>query len=451
MKKLLLLLSLFCGIAFSATPVAPFAKGERVVFLGDSVTRNGGYVFYLQLFEDLRHPGSGTVMMNAGIGSETAGDACRRYEHDVLKRNPDRIFVMFGLNDLGIGNYASATPTKEQEDKRQASLKNYQNNYKRLIEMILGSNRKLVVMTSSPYDQYSSTATATNRIQGNEPGMARMAQVVRKLAEESSLGLVEIHAPFTEMLKAYPEMGLCNKDRVHPSSLGHLYMAALILEAAGEDGLVAEVELDVAGKDAIVAKANNAAVSNINVRGDFGKGFAFMYAPKALPYPCMPDYKTLDTIYPITEKLNREILRIKGLPDGNYSLKANGVEIASASSKELAMGINIAILNTPSQKTAMKAGNIMKSLRNFSEKMRLMAYIDSITLKRNGNPDNYEESIQFLEKWASNLPDKKYMQRVETYKQTYPILAQKKQEELEMRKKLASFVPEAFVISVEAK
>ena len=65
MKKLLFIFAVLCGTMLMAeTPVACFAPGERVVFFGDSITHGGGYIFHIQMFEDLRYPGSGTVMMS---------------------------------------------------------------------------------------------------------------------------------------------------------------------------------------------------------------------------------------------------------------------------------------------------------------------------------------------------------------------------------------------------
>ena len=52
-----------CATAHAApSSVAPFAPGERVTFLGDSITHGGLYHVYLQLFWDLRFPGSGCMI-----------------------------------------------------------------------------------------------------------------------------------------------------------------------------------------------------------------------------------------------------------------------------------------------------------------------------------------------------------------------------------------------------
>ena len=460
MKKLLLFFALLCGAMLLAdTPVAPFAKGERIVFFGDSITHGGGYIFHIQMFEDLRYPGSGTVMLNAGISGDTAGGGCKRWGYEVLPMNPDRVFVMFGMNDVGLGNYKSAEPTEEEQKKRQTSLTNYANNQKRLVEMILKEGKKLVLMTPTAYDQYGEVK-ADNKVAGNEPGLANCAEIVRQLAAEKNLGLVELHVPYTAQLKAHPELHLCGQDRVHPQGAGHLLMAALILEATGEQGLVAEVDVDVTPKEPAIKNridivSKNASVSDIIVPESTAKGFSFKYAPKALPFPCVPDYKTVETLYPITEKLNREIIRVKGLPQGSYVLKAESAEIATATAEELAKGVNIAILATPSQKKAQEAAAVMRKLHNAARLVRSVPYMNTVILNRKGNLDNMEECFQVLDKWLeekANTSNYTYFQyEVKTYKELRPVMAEKQQEIEVLRKQLAAFRPEPFVIAVEAK
>ncbi|MBQ9366632.1 MAG: SGNH/GDSL hydrolase family protein [Victivallales bacterium] len=459
MKKLLLLFALLCGVMLLAETPVCFAPGERVVFFGDSITHGGGYIFHIQMFEDLRYPGSGMVMLNAGISGDTAAGGCKRWGYEVLPMNPDRVFVMFGMNDVGISFYKTAEPTEEEQKKRQNNLTNYANNQKRLAEMILKEGKKLVLMTPTAYDQYGEVK-ADNKVAANEPGLANCAEIVRQLAAEKNLGLVELHKPYTEQLKAHPELHLCGQDRVHPQGAGHLLVAALILEAAGEDGMVAEVDIDVTSKEPAIMNridivSRNARTSDATVPESTAKGFSFKYAPNALPFPVTPDYKTVEMLYPITEKLNREIIRVKGLPQGSYVLKADGVEIATATAEELAKGVNIAILATPSQKKAREAAVVKQKLHNAARLVRSVPYMNTVILNRKGNLDNMEECFQVLDKWLeekANTSNYTYFQyQVKTYKELRPVMAEKQQEIEALRKQLAAFRPEPFVIAVEAK
>lgn len=460
MRKLLLIFAVLFGtILLAEMPMAQIAPGERIVFFGDSITHGGGYIFYIQMFEDLRYQGSGTVMMNAGISGDTASGGCRRWDYEVLPMKPDRVFVMFGMNDVGITFYKTMEPTEEEQKRRQNNLTNYANNQKRLAEMILKEGKKLVLMTPTAYDQYGDVK-ADNKVAANEPGLASCAEIVRNLAKEKNLGLVELYEPYTAQLKAHPELHLCGQDRVHPQGVGHLLMAALILEATGEQGLVAEVEADVtpkesANKNHIVFVSKNATVSDVTVPESKAKGFSFKYAPKALPFPCVPEYTTVETLHPITEKLNREIIRVKGLPEGSYALKTDGTEIATATAEELAKGVNIAILATPSQKKALEAAAVMRKLHNAARQLRSVPYMNTIVLSRKGNLDNMNECFQVLDKWLeekANTSNYNYfLYQVKNYKELRPAMAAKQQEIETLRKRLAAFAPDPFVITVEAK
>ena len=86
--------------AFAGSRVAPFADGERVTFLGDSITHGGSYHINLQLFWDLRHPGSRIRLMNCGVSGGMAKGGVARWSWDVAPQQADRTFVMFGMNDV---------------------------------------------------------------------------------------------------------------------------------------------------------------------------------------------------------------------------------------------------------------------------------------------------------------------------------------------------------------
>ncbi|MBO4512837.1 MAG: SGNH/GDSL hydrolase family protein [Victivallales bacterium] len=442
-----------------AEAVGPFAKGERVVFLGDSITMGGGYVFHLQLFEDLRHPGSGVVLMNAGVSGDSTNEGCKRWGYDVMPMKPDRVFVMFGVNDVGISSYKTADPDWNEQRKRHECLDRYACNQKRLADMILADGKKLVLMTPPGYDQYGDVR-ADNMVEANEPGLAECARIVRSLASERKLGLVEIHAPYTAMLKAHPELHLCGEDRVHPQSIGHLLIAALVLESLGEDGLVADVAIEARrqsgqGMRLKVISAVNADVSELMADEGGNNGISFKYAPKALPFPCTPDYRTLETFHPVTERLNREMIRIKGLPRGSYAIKADGVEIATATAEELAMGINIAVLDTPSQRLSQDADKVRETLNEAARLVRNVPFMNTVILMQNGNLENMEECFQVLDNWlakqanSSNLAN--FEKHVSTYKSLRPALVEKQHEVDEIRRRLAAFAPVPFIIAIEPK
>ena len=445
----LLLLTTAALLAEPPQP-APLADGERIVCFGDSITHGGSYILYAQLFCDLRRPGSNITFLNAGISGDSAGGGVGRWGHDVAPMKPDRVLVMFGMNDVGRHNYANNLPNDKQQAGRKRSLENYENNQRRLAEMLLQAGKTPILITPSPYDQYGTAPTAPNLVACNDPGLAACAAIVRRLAAEKNLATVEFHRPMTALLQAHPEMKLCGNDRVHPGNEGHLLMAALLLQALQADATVADVTLD--GAQARIAAVRNATVSDLRRQG---RGLAFRYAPHALPFPVSAEYRKVDAIFPLTDTLNREVVRITGLPDGTYVLKANGKRLADVTAAQLAAGVNLALLDTPSQAKAKEADRLMRELRPIVSQLRNIPYMNLTVRRRKGNPDDQADSFRVLDEWIAEREKAKdahlnyYRWVVRSYKEQRPKLAEREARVSELRRQMAAIRPEAYELVVE--
>jgi hypothetical protein len=131
---------------------------------------------------------------------------------------------------------------------------------------------------------------------------------------------------------------------------------------------VASVHVDaVTGKVSKVGhgKTMNAKVTALRA---CTSGVAFTYAPKALPFPKIPEYEKADTLYPLTERLNREIIEVDGLAAGSYDIAFDGAKIGTFTADEFAKGVNIALLETPNQK---RACDIVPSMRRLQASQSL--------------------------------------------------------------------------------
>lgn len=363
--------------------VTPFRPGERVVFFGDSITHIGKYMLYLQLFENLRHPGSGVRLMNGGISGGSAGGGIARFESDILSKKPDRVFVMFGMNDVGRDCYASTTADEKTLSMRQSMLNSYMARESRIAELVKGAGKGLVMITPTPYDQYSD-ASAARFAACNEPGLAAAADIVRRIAVAKGAELVEFHRPLTRLIRENPDRELCGSDRVHPREEGNLLMAALVWNAMGQDGVFAEKR-----------------VSATNGRAKL------RYAPKALPFPKCREYISDDELYPLTEKFNREIVAVDGLSDGYYALKADGRSLGAFSAAELKSGVNIALLDTPSQRRAQKALATMRELQVVGSELRGIVHMEIIAAGRKADVSDFVSTTNNLVSWIRELEAKR--------------------------------------------
>ena len=120
-------LLLFAASCFSAGAqgIPVFKNGDRVVFVGNSITHGGRYHQYIWLYYMTRFPGMPITILNAGIGGEIAGQMNKRLETDVYAKKPSVIALTFGMNDTGYFEFLqsdSATKSKEKLERSYQAL-----------------------------------------------------------------------------------------------------------------------------------------------------------------------------------------------------------------------------------------------------------------------------------------------------------------------------------------
>lgn len=98
--------------------------GGRYVFLGDSITKQAYWIEPLTTALYVLYPTTTFRFVNAGIAGDSARDALPRLKEDVIDFAPDRVTVMFGMNDVKRDCYV-AQPTREQLDEREMALLEY--------------------------------------------------------------------------------------------------------------------------------------------------------------------------------------------------------------------------------------------------------------------------------------------------------------------------------------
>ena len=128
-------------------------------------------------------------------------------------------------------------------------------------------------------------------------------------------------------------------DGFHTSSNGGLFMAHAILTGLKAPSLVSHVGID-AGSFGVGAgsKVQGCAISK-ETKTDGGVAFDRLDA--ALPLPIQNDWVSLLPYVNQLKDLNRYELAVAGLAPGKYSIKIDGVEVATHSAEELAVGVNL--------------------------------------------------------------------------------------------------------------
>ncbi len=326
----------------------PFAlqDGERVVFFGDSITQQGQYVAYVHAYLLTRFPKLAVEIINHGISSETLSGtsepdhdpprphALARFARDVAAWQPDVVVACFGMND---GNYH---PLDEERFAK------YREGVRRLCTLVREETQaRLVLLTPPPFDPYRRTASDPQaRTFGYkfpavdyDDVLATYSRWLMRLgAETGGPQVVDIHSAIHRIVaeRRKKEVSFTvSPDAVHPNATGHWLMAQELLLAWGAPALAGELWVD--------ASSSSVRAGNGQVRRQT-PGMLELVWQAAVPLPHDEDWDEAALQIADTERLlNRYVLRVTGLAEGNYQLSAEGRQVAVYKSDELASGVQL--------------------------------------------------------------------------------------------------------------
>jgi len=195
----------------------PIKSGQKIAFLGDSITQAGaGPNGYLRLvIRGLEANDIKTTAIPAGISGHKSNDMLARLDRDVLSRNPDWMTLSCGVNDVWHG-------------ARGVPLEQYKKNISAIIDRCQAANVKVMILTS--------TMIGEDQPNANNQKLAVYNEFLRSLAKEKKCLLGDLNAEMqAEIAKAGPTKkgNLLTSDGVHMNPAGNRMMAAGILKGFG--------------------------------------------------------------------------------------------------------------------------------------------------------------------------------------------------------------------------
>jgi lysophospholipase L1-like esterase len=193
-------------------------KGERIVFLGDSITQAGagptGFVTLIRQELASKHPELMIEVIGAGISGNKVPDLQKRLQRDVLDKKPTLVVVYIGINDVWHGENDPARGTPK--DKFEAGLKE-------VTDRIKESGARVLLCTPSVIGE---KADGTNKL---DPQLDEYSAITRKVAKDENVPLCDLRKAFLEHLKANnpgnKERGVLTSDRVHLNDAGNRFVA----------------------------------------------------------------------------------------------------------------------------------------------------------------------------------------------------------------------------------
>lgn len=399
LKKTFLLLFTVCALITlgNAQSIKPFEKGDRISFIGNSITYGGHYHAYVWLYYMTRFPDRRITIINNGIGANAADQMYMRLEEDVLKKNPDVIFLTFGMNDAGYFEFLRPNADSLAKEKIRKSYESY-----KMIEQSFKQHPDIdkILISSSPYDE--TIKVQKNHYPGKWKAMREIAAFQEASARENNWGYIDINQQMTDITireQAKDSLySLALDDRIHLNNTGHMVMAYLILKAQGLAGNdISNITIDASDKRVVQAKnckLTDEAVSPSRV--------SFNYLANALPYPVdtVARFNGSATmadalkVVPFTSEFNQEMLTVKGLNNANsYRLIIDSTIIGSWSALEFAQGINMANYHeTPQNQQANEILLLNEERWEIEKKMRDFAYVEFSVLQPKGLLYKYDLS-----------------------------------------------------------
>ncbi|GAB2686323.1 SGNH/GDSL hydrolase family protein [Mucilaginibacter koreensis] len=382
--KKLVLLATALGSAYlsKAQTIAPFKSGDRIAFVGNSITDGGHYHSYIWLYYMTHFPNMRITCYNTGVGGDVAEQIYNRFDADVLAKNPNVITLTWGMNDTGYFEWYKPDAQEIAAKKLSTSY----NFYSKIEEKLKARTdiRKIFIL-GSPYDE-SSKFTKNNIYPGKAEALSKVVDFQEAAAKRNGWGVVDFYHPMRAMNKQGQAkdsvFSLTPNDRIHPDNNGHMVMAYLFLKDQGlANHQVADIEVNAASKK--INKATNCTITNVAGNAD---AVSFNYLAQSLPYP-------LDTVargwgnhisqaealklIPWTKEFNQEILKVKGLSVDNYTVSIDGEAIGHWTGKQLGDGINMAeIVTTPQYQQAVQIRELNEERWEIERRFRMYTWME---------------------------------------------------------------------------
>ena len=94
-----LLLVFFSSLCWSQnTPI--FKTGDRICFIGNSITHSGEFHHNIMLYHSTRFPDVQFKIFNCGVSGDKAVSITNRMDSDILVLKPNIAVLMIGMNDV---------------------------------------------------------------------------------------------------------------------------------------------------------------------------------------------------------------------------------------------------------------------------------------------------------------------------------------------------------------
>ena len=327
--------------------------GDRVIFIGDSITHQCLYTQYVENFFYTRYPNTRLHFRNAGVGGDRAIDALDRFDDDIASFKPTVATILLGMND---GSYKDFDP---------AVFATYAKDMTTLLDKLDALKVRVFLMSPTMFDHHAAEVRmATNPKQRNPENYNAVLAYSGKWAQEVAIkrhyGFVDMYGPLNaltiEQRKTDPDFTFI-PDAIHPAAAGQFIMAYSVIDAFGEPNSVWAVTAS-AGPKGEGWKVVTTPGSKVSVNGgELGKSLTFTLEPKCLPWGVPEDAKLGATVTHAGHHKGNEAFYVNGLQPGRYDLIGNGKVVGTWDN--IALSKRVEIEDDPDSPTYQQAQQVI--------------------------------------------------------------------------------------------
>ncbi len=370
------LLAAVCASGEKADDGFFFKDKDSVVFLGDSITEQKLYTTYIEAYTLTRFPDKVFTFRNVGWGGDTAWLRQRAHpdekalfaatgslldemvtravnaglDRDVLPHKPTAVTIKFGMNDHAYQPF------------REDICRAYSRSQTELVNVLKKNGARVALLTPQPIEDKRPDPDKDVRNQS----LRKFSDALSAVAATNGALFVDQFDPYMKIMldarAAKPDAFIGGGDAVHPGPAGHTLMAWTILKQLQAPALVSCAKLDVTRwlRSKVVCE-KNCTVSNVKVTDGV---LSFDRLDSALPMPIDARAAAALQLAPLTDDLNRYMLKVSGLRAAAYAVAIDGAKVATLTREELDACVNLATLATPSTAQALQVLDLVFQKNN---------------------------------------------------------------------------------------
>ena len=210
--SLALILSLSIISLSNAQTIPAFKAGDRVAFVGNSITDGGHYHAYIWYYYMTHYPNMRITCYNVGIGGDNVKQMRDRFDAEVLPKKPTVMTLTWGMNDSGYFEWfkpdAKTSYAKWTVDSAEARYNVFDAKLKQHPEI------KKIFILGSPYDS-TTTSNKKNFYPGKYDAFERMIDFQQATAKKNGWPYVDFNHPMTAINREWQK----NRYQFQPYAL----------------------------------------------------------------------------------------------------------------------------------------------------------------------------------------------------------------------------------------